>query len=110
MPQAKHKPPSRERYEANNPTISFRASKELRAKLKKVMDKTGKSYADIMKDGLGMQTKSEEKAYKKGYQAGLKQVQMEQFSAICPWCNREIWRESMSLICKLCQREYGLIK
>jgi len=110
MSQVKHKPPSRVRYEANNPTISFRASEEFRDRLKKAMNKTGKSYADIMRDGLGRQTKAEEKAYERGYQAGLRQVKMKEFSAICPWCNGEFIRESMSLICKLCQKEYGLIK
>jgi len=70
MPKAKHKPPSRERYETNNPTVSFRASRGLHEKLNEIREKTGKSYADIIKESLGVQKTQAKNAYKKGYDAG----------------------------------------
>jgi len=73
MPKAKHKPPSRERYEANNPTVSFRVSRELYEKLNEIREKTGKSYADIIKEWLGVQEPTIQKTYNRGYNAGHKE-------------------------------------
>ena len=69
MPKAKRKPPSRERYEKSHPTVSARVSLELYKKLNEIREKTGKSFADILKEGLDMQ---EPTAYDKGYKAGHK--------------------------------------
>lgn len=70
MPKAKHKPPSRKRYEESHPTVSARVSRELKEKLNETIEKTGKSYADILKEGLGVQKPITKKAYGRGYKAG----------------------------------------
>jgi len=70
MPKNKHKPPSRVRYEEKNPTISFRVSVEIYEKLCKIREKTGKSYADIIKEGMGVQEPMVKDTYTRGYRAG----------------------------------------
>jgi hypothetical protein len=45
---------SRARYEQNHPVISFRASKEVRDRIKAVQEAEGKSIGDIVKVGLGI--------------------------------------------------------
>jgi predicted RNA-binding Zn-ribbon protein involved in translation (DUF1610 family) len=47
------KPPSRRRYEEQNPTVSFRLKRELKEDLKEHLKGTGCSYADFVKDALG---------------------------------------------------------
>ena len=64
------KPPSRIRYEQSHPTIACRASRELYDELNKVRVNSGKSFADILKEGLGKQEATVGEAYKRGYAEG----------------------------------------
>ncbi len=49
-----HRPPSRVKYEANNPTVSFRVSLEEREQLDRIREETGRSFADMIKAGAGI--------------------------------------------------------
>ncbi len=51
--KSKGKPPSRERYEQEHPTISFRLDKEIKQSLKEHLNGTGSSFADFIKGALG---------------------------------------------------------
>jgi len=51
--KGKWKPPSREKYEKEHPTVSFRLDKETHQRLKKHLDGTKCSVADFVKDSLG---------------------------------------------------------
>ena len=55
MAKAKHKPPSRVRYEIEHTTVTCRVSLELKAKLDEAREKYGQSFADILKIGLRVQ-------------------------------------------------------
>ncbi|MFC1861566.1 hypothetical protein ACFLYL_04790 [Chloroflexota bacterium] len=55
MVKATHKPPSRLRYENNNPTISFRVSREVYDKLKAHLARRDVSFANFVKESLGVQ-------------------------------------------------------
>ena len=55
MVKGRHKPPSRKRYEQNNPTISFRVSREVHDKLKDHLARRRVSFADFVKESLGVQ-------------------------------------------------------
>ncbi len=50
----KHKPPSRIKYEQNNPVVGIRLDKETRAALESLKAKTGKSLAVLIKEALGL--------------------------------------------------------
>lgn len=70
----KHKTPSRARYEAKNPVISCRVSRELCEMMKKAKEVEHKSFTDLLKIGLGKQEiqakkikEAGEAGYKKGY-------------------------------------------
>ena len=72
---AKRKAPSRTRYEQGHPTVSCRIPKELYERLRAVKDAEGKSFADILKIGLGMlevQAKGEAEVRKQGHEAGYR--------------------------------------
>ena len=51
--KSKRVPPSRDRYEKANPTVSCRVSKEMNDALEIIRKREGKSIADILKIGLG---------------------------------------------------------
>jgi len=59
MAKSKHRPPSRVRYELNNPTVSFRVSRELHERLKEELARRQISFADLVKESLGVQAKYE---------------------------------------------------
>lgn len=75
---AKRKPPSRVRYEEAHPTVSCRIPRDLYDRLTEAKQDGGKSFADILKLGLGVARRQARKAaeirkqgwnegYKKGY-------------------------------------------
>ena len=75
---AKRKPPSRIKYEQSHPNITCRVPKELRDRIEKAKEIEGKSFAYILKIGLGVtedqnkklaeaRTKSFNDGYRKGY-------------------------------------------
>ncbi len=54
MPQkTKRKSPSRQKYEAEHPTMSCRLDKSTHKRLTEHLNKTGCSFADFVKDALG---------------------------------------------------------
>src|SRR3989304_2007661 len=72
------KPPSRVRYEAANPTVSCRVPKEVYDRLQVIRRTEGRSFADVLKIGLGIlevrakeegeiRKQSHREGYKKGY-------------------------------------------
>jgi flagellar biosynthesis/type III secretory pathway protein FliH len=72
-------PPSRIKYENSHPTVSCRVSKELYDRLSKSKEVDGKSFADILKIGLGIAEKDDKKlveakqeSYDEGYNEGHK--------------------------------------
>jgi len=52
--RVKHKPPSRIRYEQNHPVISCRVPKEVYDRFQDMREMTGKSFADILTEGIGI--------------------------------------------------------
>lgn len=71
----KRKAPSRIRYEQGHPTVSCRVSRDIYDRLQKAKDAEGKSFADILKLGLGkleVRLKKLEEARKQGGDEGYK--------------------------------------
>lgn len=62
-----HKPPSRIKYDANNPTVSIRVSREMYDQLKKLREMSGKSLGDILREALKQQSPSAKRAFSLGY-------------------------------------------
>jgi len=57
----KRNPPSRKKYEQENPTISFRAPKRTKERLAKHLEGTGQSVLDFVEDALGREESMVEK-------------------------------------------------
>lgn len=83
----KRKHPSRIRYEQAHPVISIRVDLDTYEKIKGLQEKTGKSLATIMREGLGLQEASINEAYEKGYRDA---EDMYKFSFPCSICGGDI--------------------
>lgn len=88
----KKKTPSRIKYEQTNPTVSCRVSREIYDSLEKVKEIEGKSFADILKIGLGIlevQVKKEGEVMKKGHAAGYRKgyAEAERLYIVTYRCN-----------------------
>lgn len=106
MKPSKRKAPSRTRYEQANPTVSWRVTKELYDRLKAIKEKESRSFADILRTGLGIiEPRAQEKeeatkkglaeGYKKGYNEGHKKgyAEAEQLFKVtypCTICRRTL--------------------
>lgn len=73
----KGKSPARDRYERNNPVVSFRVDRELYDRLQRAKKVKGMSYTDVVKAGLGLievKIRSEEKIKLQGHDEGYEQA------------------------------------
>ena len=88
---AAHKPPARVRYEQSHPVVSCRLSRDEYELLKQRLDDLGGvSFADFVKDSLGLlQLKvpetgeMKEKARMSGYDQGKREHQIWYFCDVC---------------------------
>ncbi len=87
MAKATHKPPARVRYEQGHPTVSCRLDRDTYALLKqRLEDLGGVSFADFVKDALGLlQLKMPdiEKIKDEAYDQAKKDNQIWYFCAVC---------------------------
>jgi len=89
--KAAHKPPARVRYEQSHPTASCRLSRDEYDLLKQRLDDLGGvSFADFVKDSLGLlqlripETREiKENACMAGYDQGKREHQIWYFCAVC---------------------------
>ncbi len=98
-------PPSRIKYENNHPTVSCRVSKEIYDRLTESKKVDGKSFADILKIGLGIVEKQDkklgearDKAYKKGYAEAENRYKV---TYPCATCGKDMevtsWKEKLAI-------------
>ena len=79
-------PPSRRRYEASHPTVSFRVDLDLYAQLKELKEKGNLSVADILKVGLERCEPLVGEAFHNGFMSALS----EAYESVCDTCEDEI--------------------
>ena len=79
-------PPSRRRYEASHPTVSFRVDLDLYGELKALKEKGNLSVADIMKVGLERCEPLVGEAYHTGFMGGL----AETYAVACDDCQDQV--------------------
>ena len=78
--------PSRQRYDAKNPVVSFRLTADLRAALDDLRSKGDVSIADILRAGLGLMSPPIEEAYTNGFTSALAEVYLR----VCYDCEGEV--------------------
>lgn len=78
----KKKAPSRVKYDRDHPTVSCRVPREIYDRLQAVKDAEGRSFADILKAGLGLfevrarkEAEVRKQAYVEGYKAGYAEAE-----------------------------------
>lgn len=71
MAKGRHIPPSRRRYEQSHPVVAIRVNEELYRKLKQIKNIADVSFADIVRQGLGMQEAESKKAFYAGFDGGF---------------------------------------
>ena len=79
-------PPSRQRYEASHPTVSFRVDLDLYAQLKALKEKANLSVADVLKVGLERCEPLVGEAFHNGFMSAL----AEAYQTVCDDCEEEI--------------------
>ena len=79
-------PPSRRRYEASHPTVSFRVDLDLYAELKALKQTSNLSVADVLKVGLGKCEPLVGEAHHTGFMGGL----AESYAVACDDCQDEL--------------------
>ena len=79
-------PPSRRRYEASHPTVSFRVDLDLYAQLKGLKEKANLSVADVLKVGLERCGPLVGEAHHTGFMSALS----EAYELVCDTCEDEI--------------------
>ena len=79
-------PPSRRRYEASHPTVSFRVDLDLYAQLKGLKEKANLSVADILKVGRERCEPLVGEAFRNGFMSAL----AEAYQSVCDECEDEI--------------------
>lgn len=83
--KGKKKSPSKVRYDAGHPVMSFRLSLELRERLDQYIKGKGLSYADYIKETLDAREERDQSTWQKGYYEGYEhgeKVQEEQIEEI----------------------------
>ena len=79
-------PPSRQRYEASHPTVSFRVDRNLYLELKRLKEQANLSVGDILKVGLEKSSPSIEEAFNRGFMTALAEV----YNVVCDGCDDEV--------------------
>ena len=79
-------PPSRQRYEASHPTVSFRVDLNLYAELKALKQTSNLSVADVLRVGLGICKPVVGESFRNGCMSAL----AEAYEAVCEDCEDEI--------------------
>lgn len=92
----KKPPPSRLRYEESHPVISFRTAKGIYDQLEEVREKTGQSWADLIKVALNLQKpvltrKPDDRELKVAFEEGWEEAWKE-YSMVfpCSKCGKDI--------------------
>ena len=96
--KAKGIPPSRKRYEEDNPVVSCRVPKELYNRLRAIKKAEGKSMADVLKAGLGLfevkvraEKEVRQEAYDEGHINGYELAESEyKVTYPCSICGKSI--------------------
>ena len=90
MVKGSHKPPARIRYEQSHPTVSCRVSRDVYDLLKQRLEDLGVSFADFVKDSLGLlQLKMpdieeiKDTAWSKGYDEAEEGYRIWYYCAVC---------------------------
>ena len=79
-------PPSRQRYEASHPTVSFRVDRTLYLELKRLKEQANLSVGDILKVGLERCGPLVGEAHHTGFMGGL----AESYAVACDDCQDQV--------------------
>ena len=92
MSKEKRKAPSRVRYEESHPTVSCRVTREIYEMLQDIKQREKRSFADILKLGLGIlksDARKEDEAYRRGYDKGYSKAEKEfKVTYACSVCGK----------------------
>jgi len=67
MAKKKQPPPAKIKYDKSHPIISIRVSQDLKKQLDEIKEMGGKSIGDILREAVGVQSKSTKTAWNRGF-------------------------------------------
>ena len=96
--KGKKVPPSRIKYEKNNPPVSFRVHKDIFDRIQQTKSVGGNSFADIFMAGLGKMEararkleEARKQGYDQGYQKGYHEAKLKyRITCSCSICGQDI--------------------
>ena len=83
MVRRKRKPPSRAKYDEENPVIAIRLDRDTARRLRGLAEESNKSLTTVIKENLDLQEDNYITAYDKGYDKGKKEHQIWYYCSIC---------------------------
>ena len=90
MVKARHKPPSRIRYEQTHPVVSIRVDQDTASTLKEISIMTGKSLGELIKENLKIQKIKEDEIEKREQKAYDQAVEEYKVWYYCAHCGKKI--------------------
>ena len=91
-------PPSKQRYDKEHPTISFRVSNDEKERLRKLCAKDDKSFGRFFREALGSEERNYEGAFNRGYARGFDEARSRYAVApLCVSCMETIFIDDVKL-------------
>ncbi|MBA7648125.1 hypothetical protein ES703_55907 [subsurface metagenome] len=83
MAKKKQPPPAKIKYDKSHPIISIRVSEDLKEQLDEIREMSGKSIGDILREAVGVQSKSVKIARKIGHGLAKAQYGVRYKCSVC---------------------------
>ena len=83
MVKKKQPPPAKIKYDKSHPTISIRVSQDLKEQLDEIREMSGKSIGDILREAVGVQSKSVKNAWNRGHSLAKSKYGVRYKCSVC---------------------------
>ncbi len=83
MVKKKQPPPSKIKYDKSHPPISIRVSEDLKKQLDEIREMSGKSIGDILREAVGVQSKSTKNAWNGGHSVAKSKYGVRYKCSVC---------------------------
>ena len=83
MVKNKQPPPAKIKYDKSHPIISIRVSQDFKKQLDEIKEMGGKSVGDILREAVGVQSKSTKTAWNRGFNLAKTQYGVRYKCSVC---------------------------
>ena len=83
MVKKKQPPPAKVKYDKSHPIISIRVSQDLKKQLDEIREMSGKSVGDILREAVGVQSKSIKNAWNRSHSLAKSKYGVNYKCSVC---------------------------